>query len=804
MENMLENMENTPETKQNPLKETNVVYAFTCPPGDCICVGGLWTCSSVREEPKGPDAIIQLRRYVAATLIRLSHDLRAGHTHSVATELETTAALLDARYKPRVRGPPLPKTGFAPPPLGSLSTNSTPIHSVSWGEEIKTGRSEYGISTRFKNYYEKFKRNFSGETFNEFIQKLNDTAVQDFTPNPYISESSETLEKKLFFERLDRKDLKGSRIYKSDLQSEIQRGLGSKDTSYDIDEDEPQQSKLDYLESVKSVYPVYPADLVNNLPGIADLEDLGNDSLPPLLTKVTVILDGCSSSPPYIVSVVRQAKAAWPSVGIIVGVEEEKRAEVDDIGHLSGVTLVMVQCEKWRRNDLRILVTLAKTPYVLVLDGVSAITDDLNLSRLLSVALGLKSLGVGIVSGAERGRDGSWDYTCTRLTISNSRLTLRDGYEFSRAACLFCDVISSSFLAATKVLHDVPYDLSMSHRSQVIDWSLRLQKHGYLAMTCPDVMFHMQKSLRSKEQHREPDKSCVTKDEKKQARAQLWAIKRQYRKLAQKWELNYVTFNNGTSFEYNCREVHYDCSAYYKVRYYILPPCCLKLKNKILNTVDIIAKENRVPYEISSGTLLGALKFKDGLPWDFDDDAYYRNSDVEVFIRNKQRMRRLGLSPYFSDQVSKGNKSVVSKYIYATSQGGFALDLWGRKTMPSIGTLETLKKYPDNLVCLQHGHIPTPIKVAKSIQKNMTLHKTKNKILPSCYLSSFIRVGSNWLPGPWNPGKKALTQYGDNMFRHEAHWRWNDVDNPGWKPCPRPGHHACLDSHPLDGSLPFL
>ncbi|XP_042221861.1 uncharacterized protein LOC121866310 [Homarus americanus] len=762
-----------------------------------ICVGGLWSCGGVREDSQRPDAIIQLRRDVAATLVRLAIDLRAGHTMSVASELEATAALLDARHSSKVRGPPPPRPGFTPAPLGIFSSNSTPLNTVIGNEEIESGkRPVYAMHARLTDGFEKF-YNHSLRKFG-LIDKSNKTA--------YLSKNTRNLIKNsTYLRRINRKKSEKAESHKTTRPPEKQEQYGSKYPYYNGEEDPRQSSKLDYSESIKSVYPVYPSDVINSfLPGIAQLDDLGDDPLPPLSTQVTVLLDGCSSSPPYIVSVVRQARALWRNVGIIVGVDDEKRAEVDDISHLADVTFVTVRCEKWRRSNLHSLIASVTTPYVLVLDGVIAITDDLDLNRLLSVALGLRSLGVGIVSGAERGRDGSWDYMCTRLTMSNSRLTLRDGYEYSRAACIFCDVAASSFLAATRIIRDVPYDQNMPHKSLAIDWSLRVQRQGYLTMTCPDVMFHVQRIVKPKEQHREPDRSCVTKEERKQARAQLWAIKRQYRKLAQKWELNYITFSNGTSFEYNCREVHYDCSASYKVRYYILPPCCLKIKNKMLNTVNIIAKENHVPYEISSGTLLGAVKFKDGLPWDFDDDAYYRNSDVEVFIRNKQRMRRLGLSPYLSDQPNKNNKSVISKYIYATSQGGFALDLWGRNSMPSLGTLEALGKYPDNLVCLQHGHIATSIKVAKSIQKNLTLNRSGKKMPPSCYLSSFLRVGTNWLPGPWNPGKKALAHYGDNMYRHEAHWRWNDVENPGWKPCPRPGHHTCLDLHPLDGSLPFL
>lgn len=464
--------------------------------------------------------------------------------------------------------------------------------------------------------------------------------------------------------------------------------------------------------------------------------------------------------------------------------------------------LLQTACEKWRRGDLSALAESATTPFVLVLDGVTGITEDLDLLRLLSVAIGLRNLGVEVVGGAERGRDGSWDYVCTKLTTRNYRLTLQDGYDFSRAACVFCDVTSSSFLASTRVVRELPFDLNLPHRAQAIDWALRLQRRGVLAMTCPDVMFHSGRTIRQREIHREVDRNCLTKEDRKQARAQAWAVKRQYRKLAQKWELNVVTFSNGTSVEYTCREFHFDCNAYFKVRYYLLPPCCLKAKNKMFNTVDIVAKENHVPYEISSGTLLGAVKFKDGIPWDFDDDAHYRNADVEKLRRNTQRMRRLGLSPRFSKQVGRANASIVSNYITASSLGGFSLDLWGVQTMPSLGTPEALAKFPDNLVCFEHGHAPMSIRMAKALIQNQTL-STKH-VSPSCYLISMLRVGSNWLPGPWNPGKKALHHYGDNLYRHEAHWRWNNIERPGWAPCPHPGHHSCLDLHPLDGSIPFL
>jgi len=317
-------------------------------------------------------------------------------------------------------------------------------------------------------------------------------------------------------------------------------------------------------------------------------------------------------------------------------------------------------------------------------------------------------------------------------------------------------------------------------------------------------MFHARRNLRVKEQKYEQEQhSCITKQEKKEARAQLWVIKRQYRKLAQKWELNYIQFSNGTQIEYNCREIHFDCGALARVGKNILPPCCMKIKNKMLNTIDLISKEHRIPYEISCGTLLGALKFKDGLPWDFDDDAYYRNLDVFIFMKNKQRMRRLGLSPVFSDEKSKFDSSVKSKYIYINAQGGFLMDLWGLKDLPSKGNEENLSPIPKNIVCFQHGHIAMPAGLALSIHNNMSAYMKRTHPTP-CYLLSMVRVGTNWVPAPWNPGRAAIVKYGENLFRHEPHWRFSGADYIKWPNCSLLGHHSCLDIHPLDGSLSFI
>lgn len=269
-------------------------------------------------------------------------------------ELETTTSLLDPRYSPRVKGPPPPKPGYIPNPLSFLPT-STPLRSAGEDNEVfEAQRLESEILQRENEVKAMRRKDIAGKlTFEEFIkssfttgeksQNANisknnhnpsrNTTVLDKNTKQTIESVKNYQDKQLLIsDKVNKKtatEAPGKSAHKSDSQTEHAAYL---------------PSNLDYFDSVKSVYPVYPSDLVNSfLPGNDDLEDeLGDDTLRPLPSLVTVLLDGCSSSPPYIVSVVRQARGLWPGVGIVVGVDEERLAEVSDVGHLSGVTFITV------------------------------------------------------------------------------------------------------------------------------------------------------------------------------------------------------------------------------------------------------------------------------------------------------------------------------------------------------------------------------------------------------------------------------------------------------------------------------
>ncbi|XP_045107634.1 uncharacterized protein LOC123502560 [Portunus trituberculatus] len=669
--------------------------------------------------PVGVEALVQLRRDIARTLLVLATDLRTGRTEGVADQLEATASFLDPRY--HHQGPPwspptITRPAFSPPPL------NTPL---------------------------KHPRNLSGEP------------------------------------------------------RDVYKGMGS--------------------------------HAVDWIPGRDEL--VGLNSSPPLSldVQVTVLVDGCATPPNYLVGVVRQAVGTWPGVGVVVGVAEAQRAEVEDVSGLPGVQLITVLCGIGERGALPDLIGATATPYALVLSGVSAVTRDLDLSRLLSVAVGLRDRDVGVVGGAERGRDGAADYTCTSLSVRNHVIEAREGYRYSAAACVYCDVTSGSFLAPVAVLREVAPDPALPRAAQALDWALRLQHAGVLTLTCPDVMFHVTREVRGRapaaaKRQASEDKVCSTPEERKAARAAAWQARRQYRKLAQKWEVSAVVLNNGTRLEYSCREVGIDCSPRQRTRYYSLPPCCLALKGRMLAAMDLVSREEHIPYNINAGTLLGALKFHGPLPWDFDEDVLTEYSGVNAFMRHMLRLRRLGLSLHNRNPTdkksdattsttstshasgsgssdnkknknsnsnknknkNKNNNSGKVTYAVGTGAGGFSMDVWPWAHLPTRASLTALAALPDHLPCLMHAHEPTAIREARAHPQNAS----------SCHLASLIRVGGVWAPASWNPGRAALYKYGDGLYRHEAHWRW--WKGGDWSPCPRPGHHACLDLHPLDGSLPFL
>ncbi len=90
-----------------------------------------------------------------------------------------------------------------------------------------------------------------------------------------------------------------------------------------------------------------------------------------------------------------------------------------------------------------------------------------------------------------------------------------------------------------------------------------------------------------------------------------------------------------------------------------------KIELEILLEFDRICKEEGLPYQLFSGTLLGAIRHKGFIPWDDDIDVAMMRKDYETFLQMGQKKLR---EEYFL-QTTETDKNYVNPFAKIRKNG---------------------------------------------------------------------------------------------------------------------------------------
>ncbi|KAL7642568.1 UNVERIFIED_CONTAM: hypothetical protein RMT77_007129 [Armadillidium vulgare] len=556
--------------------------------------------------------------------------------------------------------------------------------------------------------------------------------------------------------------------------------------------------------------------------GLAEVEISSNSerSSSNLDSLVTVLINYCetNSEENHIYEKdLEETEKIINKLGFLKGILalDKKQGQKIQYQTFRNIQLMKIQCSSWNDNPLGALLSSVKTPFVLYFHSRRAVTPDLNLTKLFDVYNRIKE--VGVIGIEEEISKNDFEFSCLQLSLDRDNLLLFQGYDYVDDNCYFCDVVSTSFLAATNILQEIKPDYSFPLPASQIDWAIQLQRHNILTLFCPSTKSEKIENIKAK------GKLCEeTHDKSMIKNLEYLDMKRVYIKLAKKYEVSHISFPNGTVLIFSCDEIEYQCRARSRVRQYLLPKCCLQIKNNMIKKFTTQMENLLISHRLEIGSNLGAVKFKDHIPWDFDDDVTFENLNEANFLKWKSIISRIENFPININIFT--NTEDLQTYFSITWEGGFRFDSWN-KVYPFLNDINDI---PEDVSCLLFGYyavkakefIKDPFGVAKVILKekrnlnfspsfwtsNLT-NTTNNDILPvlktKCFLHSYVKVGDVRVAAFFNPGKSALERYGGNLLKHEAHWRFKKSDY-FWPKCLIPSHPLCLDIHPMDGNLPFL
>ena len=375
------------------------------------------------------------------------------------------------------------------------------------------------------------------------------------------------------------------------------------------------------------------------------------------------------------------------------------------------------------------------TEFLFLARNLSSWNSYSDITRLLRMMISYPNIAV--TGGSIRNTDGNWYPSCHQLTLQAYGLRLESGYDHSLEDCMHCDYTSSSILVRKSVIKNNLFD--KKHNNSEVSWLdflLTLREKGQETLVCPDVMFHQEFG------------------------SPLEVRKKDFLPFIRKWQVDTLLLPKQT-ITYTCPEMKFSCRSKLVTTSYLLPKCCINEMTAALSFLEQFLRTYNIPYKISSGLTLGAVKFNGFLPWDLDGDVWWLYSNFSTFLQHESdfNKKKLTLAEW---EVPKEKRVKYNDYGYF-----------------SINT-------PSGLYVEMFG--------ADVDEVNDTD-------------SSKVAFDGVWLTTHYSPGKWARDRYGKNSLKHAQSWyllgkktSWEYYAGGHFTNCKEKFHHACLNHFPTDGN----
>lgn len=224
---------------------------------------------------------------------------------------------------------------------------------------------------------------------------------------------------------------------------------------------------------------------------------------------------------------------------------------------------------------------------------------------------------------------------------------------------------------------------------------------------------------------------------------QPWERRQSWSAVAKKWGVTDFHLPGHTDHHFTCQAAGLNCSLP-RQQHLAVPPCCLARLGFTLSEVISILEGVYIKVHVADGTVVGGVK--GGLqPW---------VGDVHLAVRNSTQD--------------------INQTLTALQKHGFKVKFdWASEEYQ----IQAFSHY-----IIIHR---------RSVDLMLDLPPSQREV------STRLLIGGSWLPAPPNPGLFARGLLGPGSLFHLPLGHT-------WPSCSMPGHHACLDHLPLDGTVTGL